>query len=780
MSNEHLFYPQVRIQQPKQVIPDTCHVDDFRDMCSDLEEMMAQFKERDRHIDVKMHDGEVVFTTLYRLILCMTQWPVRFYLGLPINKSELLERYPDEPVMDDESIDQGRLLNASYLSQCAHRLLNEYVYGFAIPYGEVVTIDGQEVYDYSHPRCKEAYETMLDYLVTMKFNLYNLCIVASNDCITSFDAFSAHEFLSHPTVRRLLNDKRQDPETLELITKRLKRALKTDHSLRATSFGLRLNANGINERSVKFTLLFRSNVTEINSMIYPVPIASSYMESVNDFRDSLKESRGGSKALNGQTKPLQDCEYFSRQVQNALMTISEFQHFDCGTKQRLSIFVTKDMFKDLQHMYYTDENGVDHPIRSTSTHLIGKRIKLRTVLNCKAGPQHVCHKCYGNLYHQLDKRLNPGLVTAQVTGEAIMQSTLGIKHTDFVSGVIDIAVGKARSDYLKRRSDDSMQLVLTDEFSPNVAKICFKLTDNSVVSEVEKNGDIAKSTNPVSLCQFEDFKVILREPIEDVNGVVKSVVKIDTEFGTKSASPTYELIELYNDLTCPREDSVGRSYSDKKGFVIEIAEGKCFPFKEVPIMVLPFSDDDMVKFQKKLETFLKSADTKKSGKQSVAASEAKSLCSYSHDPEKGVVALWELITSKIKKVNFTHIFMLVKSLSAIDPKNNDYRMASGLVDSVMIEETDDDGNVVLKNDSPIYKEAPKMVFIDIVTRHQHSSASVMLLGGDRDRENLTDYSMYRQPDQFTGADWLAKHGVTNAPMPSHPSDLLWHAEEFEE
>ena len=131
--------------------------------------------------------------------------------------------------------------------------------------------------------------------------------------------------------------------------------------------------------------------------------------------------------------------YLTRKIANANAgLIIDPKIKDCETKKTFEIVVTKDLADILLQRNYISQTGTIKNI-TNSEQIIGKKIKLRTPLYCKA-KDGICETCYGNLFKTLNTS-NIGLLAAgaiNIVGINTMMkmrhaaSSVNIKEVDFV------------------------------------------------------------------------------------------------------------------------------------------------------------------------------------------------------------------------------------------------------------------------------------------------------------------------------------------------------------
>ena len=129
--------------------------------------------------------------------------------------------------------------------------------------------------------------------------------------------------------------------------------------------------------------------------------------------------------------------------------------YDCGTKHLLPITVTDSTFLHrLENKWYCENEG--EPLKlihyEDCKHLIGKRIKIRSLLTCACGDE-VCHVCYGRDSHLVMNMPGMAIYNTEVYSEPVSQNILSTKHLLFTAAN-KIGFSDSFSKYFKYNAGD--------------------------------------------------------------------------------------------------------------------------------------------------------------------------------------------------------------------------------------------------------------------------------------------------------------------------------------
>ncbi len=137
------------------------------------------------------------------------------------------------------------------------------------------------------------------------------------------------------------------------------------------------------------------------------------------------------------------------------MTLSKTV-YDCGTKHMLPLTVTDSNFLHrLENKWYCEHEGEELKLikYDECKHLIGKRIKIRSLITCACGDKEVCHVCYGKDSHLMMNMPGMAIFNTEVYSEPVGQNILSTKHLLFTSAN-KIGFSKSFDKYFKYNAGD--------------------------------------------------------------------------------------------------------------------------------------------------------------------------------------------------------------------------------------------------------------------------------------------------------------------------------------
>jgi len=204
-------------------------------------------------------------------------------------------------------------------------------------------------------------------------------------------------------------------------------------------------------------------VADIDGAVFSTPVNTNYLTGVRTLYESMIESRLASQALKNTETPLKNSEYFSRRQQLITMNTRTLHLCDCGSQKYISWLVRDQRFtgdkkvgesdlKTIAGKYFLDETtGKVRPIRINDTHLIGKTIKIRSLLaGCNhPDPSGVCVVCFGESGIGMPKYTNIGHACAVSMFAVIGQNLLSTKHMIGSAGIEAVFLSPHEAKYLK-------------------------------------------------------------------------------------------------------------------------------------------------------------------------------------------------------------------------------------------------------------------------------------------------------------------------------------------
>lgn len=206
----------------------------------------------------------------------------------------------------------------------------------------------------------------------------------------------------------------------------------------------------------------RGFITDIDSNIFRYPVMHGYIDGLTGLYESMVESRSAAKSQANSEAPLKTSEYFSRRQQLICQTVRNLHFGDCGSTNYIywpvrdvryegTTQISDGDLKTIVGKYYMDdESGKLKIVRESDTHLLGKTIKMRSIIaGCRhPDPYGICSTCYGEAGLALPANTNLGHVCCVSMTAILGQLILSTKHFDGSSVVEGIVLRPWEKNFL--------------------------------------------------------------------------------------------------------------------------------------------------------------------------------------------------------------------------------------------------------------------------------------------------------------------------------------------
>jgi hypothetical protein len=558
-------------------------------------------------------DDGEVVTTTKRTIYCTYLWNIH-------------RVYPKTPLLTRHHMGMDRI------SSKVHNTLLETIYR------DWYTTYCQDP-DYDREACwKLLYETVNE--------IYNDFTQRIDDHVATLSILDFVQVLDTPAIREanstVVPTQKSINDTYDSITK----SLMDDQALNHNAIAQAVRSSLVDIKQVLQCVGPRGFLTEINSTIWPQPITVGYAQGMRSLYDSMIESRSAAKALMFAKDPLAQCEYFNRKLQLVAQVVETIAPGDCGSQHYMSWKVEPSELKVMAGIHYV-ENGEVKTISPTDRSLEGQILQLRTPFGCiDPDRQTVCEVCYGQLAHSIPDGTVPGHLAAISIGEKTSQLVLSTKHVDGSSSVDDIDLGEAYAAYLVPGAEDNT-LRLSPELKGLPVRIVIREDSAKSLPDIDMLNNL-DDINVARITEMSDAKFQIGHD-DDEGGMHEITVPVS--MGSRLGSLTAEALYYIKD----------RRYSqaDNNDYVIDLTEWD----HSLALFELPLKHLNMLDYQDSVESVILSAD-KKFG-----------LAKFD-DPMEAIKYLLALISSKLS-INLSHVMTIAYAVSAVDPKNADYRLPRG-------------------------------------------------------------------------------------------------------
>ena len=463
--------------------------------------------------------------------------------------------------------------------------------------------------------------------------------------ISTISIYDFIDALEHPEIKKANKEVKPTQLSIDQTYQTITRVLKSPSELRGNTVAKMAKSGLVSIGQIQQCIGPRGFLTDINSQIFIKPILNGYVKGIMNLDDSMIESRSAAKALVFADDAIADSEYFNREMQLIASNVVRLHVGDCGSKEYLPFKVHSSDLKKIAGKYYLAEDGTEKEVLVDDRHLVGKLIRVRSVLKCKHPDAYgVCQKCFGSLGYAVPRLTNLGHACVTILCEAVSQNILSTKHLD----------GTSKVDEFNVLTDYDKQFIRVGS-DPNT----LKLSENLAGKEVYITIPVSEAQNLSTIEQQDTTKVHLNQ-ISSISEVVVTIgkgeklisAKVPVSMGSRFSSLTHEALAYIKKF--------GWKLTDGGNYIIDLSKWD----NELPLFKLPLIHTDTVQYMRSIKAFVMASTKSKRT--------AKALAAFP-TTEHALLEFYKLISSKLN-VNIAHLETILLASMARDPENNDHRL----------------------------------------------------------------------------------------------------------
>lgn len=424
--------------------------------------------------------------------------------------------------------------------------------------------------------------------------MYNELSLNTEENAGSIDILDFNHVLDSPIIAEINDNIEPTEEGIEKAYAGVIKALDTDPALYNNPLAKAGRSGIVNRGQLLQCLTARGFLTDTDSTQYKTPILRGYADGLRLFYDSLIESRSAAKALIFSKKPLQDAEYFSRRLQLMDQVVRNLHIGDCGSKEYLVWHIQgpkydekgKEIFSgDLPRLagkYYLDEEtGKLKEINAKDKHLIDKKLKLRSVLDCAhPDPYGICSTCFGGLALTVPKNSNIGHMCCTTMTQKSSQNVLSTKHLDTSAAVEPVRISQGNRKYLVPSGDGSSYLI-----EKNLKGKLWMIIDAKQASNITDIMEV-KNVEDLNISRVSQLTMFT---LRVQTSVVTEDVPLPVGLERRMASMTYPLLHHIKQK--------GLTTDENGNYVIDMEGWN----REEPILSLPLRHYNMSDHSRKMK-----------------------------------------------------------------------------------------------------------------------------------------------------------------------------------
>lgn len=242
---------------------------------------------------------------------------------------------------------------------------------------------------------------------------------------------------------------------------------------------------------------------DIDKTILPWPVERGYIHGLQNAAEYFSETITARDAMMTKNDSLPRSGLLSREINRLTSHIDiDYNVEDCGNDYYLNYFVeNEDYLRMVKGKFYFDEkSGKEKEITMKDKNLIGKTIKLRTLITCRC-KEGVCKKCVGTVNIRL-KGTRLGTLPSIKSINPLSQKALSAKH---FLGTKSIAITNEALD--KYCYSDGMDFFIKSEYINRKQLYIVVNSDDIedlIYSSVDVEDDSIDTTVPLEYVAIRD------------------------------------------------------------------------------------------------------------------------------------------------------------------------------------------------------------------------------------------------------------------------------------
>jgi len=562
--------------------------------------------------DVTFHNGEVLHTTKRRTMYSHMYW-------------RLHALYPGAIVRPTHHVGNGKMRQGMELD------LMEVI--FWDVWRDHVAHAHVDKYELVWDMAKELYKT--------HNGVYNFYVTDLGDYLLTGDLGDLVTMMHHPEIKEAKRLVMEEGMEMSDGYDRIIDVMRGDDpALRHNAIGMLARAGLVNLSQIVQLVSMRGRVYSTSGRIYDEPIYESYGGGIKTLAASAMETRQAAFALYMNTEPLQQTEYLNRRMQLHCEIIDRVEGHDCGTTHYADWLMGDHelhQFSGKYHFY----DGELRVIRKTDTHLIGKRLKIRTFAHCENhDPTTVCATCLGETSLIMPENTNLGHFLTVYALSLMSQLILSTKHVVASQESLFLDLIDSVNDILKLNPKNKSEVMVKgagiQRFVIRIKTDEFHGRNRVVNSNVPARNQLASRLSNIS-------QLMIAGADEDGNRFGDWAV-IDTSLGGDGSSLSLDVLEVVQDNGWKEVDEYMDVFLDD--------------FKGKSIFVTPKRNESVIDYVNRARHFLFASQSEKSTTGDVITNH--------HTATEAMAALKDLFDKRMPKANFTTVEIFIRASMTVN------------------------------------------------------------------------------------------------------------------
>lgn len=516
-----------------------------------------------------------------------------------------------------------------------------------------------DVYDYHAPTLASEEERrqlrfkMAEMAYDVTNMIYNDMSYRLEEYVISLDVVDFIKVLQTPEMVAMEATLEPNEDSIANAYSVISSTLRNRQEMLDTPISKMVRSGLISEKQLHQCLGPRGYLTDTDSEIFHHPIMSGYIHGIRSIHDNMIESRSASKSMEFAKEPLQTAEYFSRRLQFVSQTVETLHHEDCGSTKYLPWYVRGEEVRNGEVVYdgdlkqivgknYMDDDGVLKTVKATDTHLIGRKLNMRSVIYCfHPDPSGVCQTCFGKLSDSVPDNTNLGQLCATYVTQQSSQAVLSVKHLDGTASVDPVLLTEEEQKFLQVTGGGN-SYKLADRLKGNKISLVVRPGEVKNLTDVLEIDDVAKLPET----RVTEIKVISVK-VETETLIYEQEIEVNEK--RRLSSFTHDMLRHIREK---------KWTYDENGNVIIDMEGWDF---DKAVLVLPLRTFNMSDHSKEIAAVIESCVENTEQRDSFDS------------PVSTLVELFTLVNEKLN-VNLAILEVVLYAAMIVSAKDNDYAL----------------------------------------------------------------------------------------------------------
>lgn len=374
------------------------------------------------------------------------------------------------------------------------------------------------------PRSEYDKEELWRVFYRMNNDAYNAYIVRISKYRTTVSLTNYLKFHNHPLIKEANSKVTNSAASVQHVYSAIDKVLKEPtRDIQLDPVTLMIRSKSAKQEQFNLVVGPVGVKTDCDNYVFPTLVKNSYLMGVTSIKDSLMESRLGSKAYLSQGTPLRTIEFLNKELQCLCCYVTDFSREDCGSEQYVEMLVTKDLLNGIKDRYHMDmETMTLKIVTEEDSHLIGRLIYLRSPIKCADRHEGlVCKTCYGDFEYNVPYDTVLGVLSSTEVIKHAEQATLGAKHHETAAVATRMELDEVTAEFLYE-GNETGYLYFKDSYKDKGLKV-YVLADKPKDSKLSNGHNIpmvnlanVNIINPSALTRFSDLRVETIDGFSDI------------------------------------------------------------------------------------------------------------------------------------------------------------------------------------------------------------------------------------------------------------------------